>query len=146
MLRVYRSDLNHLFRLDPLAGTVDPPLKIKTTKMDHTEVNGLVTSYDKDGLEVMDLQKKTTKVAWEDFQPGTAVNLFAQVRATRDADEWEDLGKTLLTVPGGKGPAINALHRAQARSQTQRRNRRDQSKTPPCIRSPQRDLSAPSRR
>ena len=58
-----------------LAGTVDPPQRIKITKLDRTEFTGLVTSYADEGLEVMDLKKQASKIAWEELSPDAAINM-----------------------------------------------------------------------
>src|SRR5262249_2325134 len=86
------------------AGTVDPPLPIKVSKLDRSELSGRITSYSDDGLEVMDLKKQTSKVAWEELSPDAAVNVFSQVSVHNkvSGDEWMKLGQKLLTMPGGR--------------------------------------------
>jgi hypothetical protein len=104
------------------AATVDPPQKIKVQKLDQSEVDGRITSYDQDGFEVMDLKKQTSKHSWDEFPPQTGIDLYKRLirRGSPDdtAEKWLDFGKKLLTMPGGRAPAEQAFARALALDKT----------------------------
>src|SRR5215207_2627989 len=81
--------------------TVDPPQRIKVQKLDQSEVDGRITSFDKDGLDVMDLKKQTTKLSWDEFPPTTIIDLYKRLVRPKSPDDtpekWLDFGKKLLT-------------------------------------------------
>lgn len=94
------------------AATVDPPLRVNIKKLDQSPLNGLITSYTDSDFELMDLQKQTRKVAWEELPPGEIMSLHARLVRKGSSEEWFTLGKKLLTMPGGRAPAEQAFQRA----------------------------------
>jgi hypothetical protein len=92
--------------------TVDPPQRVKITKLDRSEVSGLLTSYSDDGFEVMDAKKNTQKVSWDELPPQTIFNLNVQLIRKGTGEDWFKLGKKLLTMPGGRAPAEQSFNRA----------------------------------
>ena len=104
--------LTCLFASLSLAATVDPPQRVKVTKLDRSELTGLITSFNDDSFDVMDAQKKTQTVHWEELPPDTVFNLNNQLIRKGTADDWLKLAKKLLTMPGGRGPAERSFQRA----------------------------------
>src|SRR5439155_16729633 len=104
--------LTCLFASLSLAATVDPPQRVKVTKLDRSELTGLITSFNDDSFDVMDAQKKTQTVHWEELPPDTVFNLNNQLIRKGTADDWMKLAKKLLTMPGGRGPAERSFQRA----------------------------------
>src|SRR5437764_1155866 len=94
------------------AATVDPPLRVKITKLDRTDLSGMITSYSDDGFEFMDTKKQTQKLTWEELPPQAVFNLNNQLIRKGTADDWIKVAKKLLTMPGGRGPAERAFQRA----------------------------------
>ena len=94
------------------AATVDPPQRVKLLKLDKTEVAGLITSYTEDGFEVMDAKKQTATVRWEELPPDAIMNLHDRVVRKGSGEQWLNLGKKLLTMPGGRAPAERAFQKA----------------------------------
>lgn len=94
------------------AATVDPPQRVKITKLDKTELAGMITSYDDDGFELMDAKKQTSKVSWDELSADTVMTLNERLVRRATADDWFKLGKKLLTMPGGRAPAERAFARA----------------------------------
>ncbi|HYO10717.1 MAG TPA: hypothetical protein VER17_17260 [Tepidisphaeraceae bacterium] len=96
--------------------TVDPPQRVKVQKLDRSELDGRITSYDEAGFELMDAQKQTAKVSWDELPPELVMNLHERLvrkGAPQDnADTWLNLGKKMLSQPGGRGPAERAFRRA----------------------------------
>jgi hypothetical protein len=99
-----------------LAATVDPPLRVKAQKLDRSELAGLITSFDENGFELMDLKKQTATVSWDDLPPEVVMNLHNRLvrkGSPQDSGEnWVKLGKKLLTQPGGRPYAEQAFTRA----------------------------------
>src|SRR5687768_9691218 len=79
------------------AATVDPPQRIKVTRLDKTDVVGQITSYTETEFEVMDAKKQTIKVAWEELPPDVIMNLHDRVQRKGSGEQWFNLGKKLLT-------------------------------------------------
>src|SRR5215213_8279060 len=90
------------------AGTVDPPLKTKVAKLDRAELNGVITSFDDAGFELMDYQKQKQTIRWEELSPDNIMNLHARLIQKGTPEQWFNLGKKLLTLPGGRPPADRA--------------------------------------
>ena len=103
-----------LAALTPLAraATVDPPQRIKVQKLDKSEVAGLITSYSEDGFELMDAKKQTVKVPWDELPPDVIMNLHDRLVRKGSGQDWFELGKKLLTMPGGRAPAERAFQKA----------------------------------
>src|SRR5207247_8654331 len=94
------------------AHTVDPPQRVKITKLDRSALSGLITSYNDDGFEVMDAKKNVQKVSWDELPPQTIFNLNVQLIRKGTGEDWMKLGKMLLTMPGGRAPAEQSFQRA----------------------------------
>ena len=94
------------------AATVDPPMRITVSKLDRSPLAGMITSYDDEGFEIMDAQKQTTKVKWEELPPDTIMNLNERLVRKGTGDDWFKLGQKLLTMPGGRAPAERAFQKA----------------------------------
>ena len=95
-----------------LAATVDPPQRIKVAKLDGTDVLGQITSYDDKEFEVMDAKKQTFKVAGEELPADVIMNLHDRLVRKGSGEQWLNLGKKLLTMPGGRAPAERAFQKA----------------------------------
>src|SRR5690348_1046239 len=95
-----------------LAGTVDPPIRVNIKKLDRTELSGQITKFDDKGFEFMNYKKETNTFTWDEFAPDTTTTLHARLIQKGTADEWLELGKKLLTMPGGRDPANAAFGRA----------------------------------
>ena len=96
------------------AGTVDPPMRVHVLKLDKSELTGFITSYGDDGFDFMDAKKQTSKISWDELPPDVVYNLNDRLMSPRKpgADDWFNLGKRLLTMPGGRAPAERAFSRA----------------------------------
>jgi hypothetical protein len=94
------------------AATVDPPQRITIQKLDKSAVSGLITSFDDNEFELMDAQKRTTKVGWDELPPDTIMNLHDQLVRKGSGDQWFKLGQRLITMPGGRAPAERAFAKA----------------------------------
>src|SRR4051812_7098392 len=106
-MRIAVGSLDLLLFVSVIArgATVDPPQRIKVSKLDRTEVSGLVTAYDENGLDVMDAQKQVSKVPWEALPADAVINWNERLVRKGTADDWFNLGKKLLAMPNGRGPA-----------------------------------------
>src|SRR5207244_1313180 len=85
-----------------LAATVDPPARISMKKLDHSEITGVITSYDDSGFEVMDAKKQTQKIGWDEMTAGDVMTLNERLQRKATADDWIKLAQKLLTMPGGR--------------------------------------------
>jgi hypothetical protein len=94
------------------AVTVDPPIRIEIRKLDRSQASGRIISYDEDGFQLMDAQKQTTTVKWEELPPDTIMNLNDRLVRKGSGDGWFKLGQKLLTMPGGRAPAERAFQKA----------------------------------
>jgi hypothetical protein len=94
------------------AATVDPPQRVTVLKLDRTEIAGLITSFNDDGFELMDAKKQTQRVRWDDLPPGEIMNLHNRLVRKGSGEQWLNLGKKLLTMPGGRAPAERAFQKA----------------------------------
>jgi hypothetical protein len=95
-----------------LAGTVDPPLRVNIKKLDRTELSGQITRFDENGFELMDYHKQMSTLTWDEFAPGTIMMLHARLIQKGTPDQWFELGKKLLTMPGGRESANTAFGKA----------------------------------
>src|SRR6266550_7286483 len=95
-----------------LAGTVDPPVRITAKKLDKTELAGQITRFDETGFDLMDFKKQTATYTWDEFDPNTIMTLHARLIQKGTAEQWFNLGKKLLTMPGGRDPANAAFGKA----------------------------------
>src|SRR5947208_1914621 len=95
-----------------LAGTVDPPIRVNIKKLDRTELSGQITKFDEKGFDFMNFKKETSTFTWDEFAPDTIMTLHARLIQKGTADQWFDLGKKLLTMPGGRDPANAAFGKA----------------------------------
>lgn len=98
------------------AATVDPPQRIKLQKLDRSELAGLITAFDENGFELMDLKKQTAKVSWDELPPSEVMGLHNRLvrkgSPPDSAENWLNLGKKLLTQPGGRPFAEQAFAKA----------------------------------
>ena len=94
------------------AATVDPPQRVKILKLDRTEIAGMITSFTENDFELMDAKKQTTTVRWEELPPGEIMNLHDKLVRKGSGEQWLNLGKKLLTMPGGRAPAERAFQKA----------------------------------
>ena len=94
------------------AATVDPPQRVTVLKLDRTEIAGMITSFNDDGFELMDAKKRTQTVRWDDLPPGEIMNLHDRLVRKGSGEQWLNLGKKLLTMPGGRAPAERAFQKA----------------------------------
>ena len=101
-----------LFASVSSAATVDPPLNLNATKVDGTALNGKVISYDDNGFDIMDAQKKTQTITWDQLPAQKVFTINTQVNRKPSADDWIKLGKMLLTMPGGRAVGEQSFQRA----------------------------------
>ena len=94
------------------AATVDPPQRVKVVKLDKSVVEGLITSFTENDFELMDAKKQTATVRWEEFPPDVIMNLHDRLVRKGSGEQWMNLGKKLLTMPGGRAPAERAFQKA----------------------------------
>jgi hypothetical protein len=95
-----------------LAITVDPPQRINVQKLDRTPLTGLITEITADDITVMDAQKQTQTIKFEELTPDVVMNLNERLLRKGSGDDWMALGKKLLTMPGGRAPAERAFQKA----------------------------------
>src|SRR5439155_9609344 len=94
------------------AVTVDPPQKVKIQKLDRSELAGMITSYDDTGVQVMDANKQTQTITWDELPAEQVMTLHERLVRKATAEDWFKLGKQLLTMPGGRAPAERAFGKA----------------------------------
>ena len=124
--------------------TVDPPHRVKIVKLDQTEVAGMITSFTENDFELMDAKKQTSTVRWDELPPADIMNLHERLVRKGSGEQWLNLGKKLLTMPGGRAPAERAFQKALKAEPTLKDQiaeaRKNAHLTPPA---PPRDPNAP---
>ena len=95
-----------------VGATVDPPIRVSATKLDGSQINGLITSYTDAGFELMDPKKQQQTITWDQLPPQKVFALNTQLNRKPTGEDWMKLGKKLSTMPGGRAVAEQSFQRA----------------------------------
>src|SRR2546423_15540187 len=95
-----------------IALTVDPPQKVKINKLDRSELAGMITSFDENGFELMDANKKSQTVAWDELPADAVMTLHDRLVRKRNAEGWVKVGEKHLSMPRGRRRAGEAVWQA----------------------------------
>ncbi|MEA2734074.1 MAG: hypothetical protein QOE14_525 [Humisphaera sp.] len=123
--------------------TVDPPQRIKIIKLDKTELTGLITSFTEDDFDLMDAKKQTATLKWEELPPDAIMNLHDRLVRKGSGEQWLNLGKKLLTMPGGRAPGERAFQKALRAEPTLKDQVVEARKNAVLTPAPPRDPNAP---
>ena len=97
---------------------LEKPVEVRTVKADKKPLDGKLIAWDEEGFELVTGKDrfgkdKVTKVKWDELAAPGLFNVFSTVIGPKGtAEQWLDVGKTLLKVEGGEKFADRAFARA----------------------------------
>lgn len=97
----------------PAATKLEKPVKVITTRLDGSKLNGNVTEYDAGGFTLVSAGDVSQQVKWADLAPARAYDVFDKLLTpSGTAAEWVAAGAIIFKLKDGASSADKAFARA----------------------------------